>query len=305
MRTHELSLGNGGARALIAIDYGCNLYCWRVLERELLYAPPGFGTDPDDLCHGGIPVLFPAVGRTWDRSRDPAVPGHYRIGGKQGVFSMPPHGFVGSGAWEEVDATATEVEARAAFAFRYDRAVRERHYPFDVRLVQEFMLTSSTLGLTAVLTNTGPCPAPFAFGYHPYFRVGADGATVSLPCSREVHLDPELLIPSGGVSPVSGDFRIGMEDECDCVYADLTSTTATIEDPANGLVFQLRLDAATDNLVVYSAAGAPFICVEPWTRGLGAYESLDRDDWSDGANLEVLAPGEQRRFGMTIEVRAA
>ena len=306
MRTHELSLAGGVAQATIAVDYGCNLFSWRVGGRELLYAPQGFGTDPADLYSGGVPILFPAVGRTWDRSQSPAVPERYRLGSaEQRELTMPPHGFVGVGSWSEQDAGVPGAEARAAFAFCCDRGVRERHYPFDVRLVQEFILTPSTLELAATLTNTGPGPAPFAFGYHPYFRTGPEGATIVLPCSAQVRLDPDLLVPAGGMRPVSGTLAIAVEDGCDCVYGGMTGATATLEDTADGLVLELGLDAATRNVVVYSGAGEPFVCVEPWTRGLGAYETLGRDDWAECAELDVLRPGERRRFAMVVEVRQA
>ena len=304
MRTHELSFAGGASRATIAVDYGCNLYSWRVGERELLYAPPGFGTDPADLYHGGVPILFPAVGRTWDRSQCPAVPDRYSLGSRQQKrFSMPPHGFAGVGSWTEQAVVSAAAEVRAAFAFRYDEAVRERHYPFDVQLVQEFALGADRLEWVATLTNTGSGPAPFAFGYHPYFGMGLGGTTIALPCSEELHLDPDLLVPTGTTSPVTGILNLGVGDGCDCVYGGMAGTTATLEDAADGSVFELAMDAATRNVVVYSGAGDPFVCVEPWTRGLGAYEALGRDDWPEDADLEVLRPGERRSFFMAIKVR--
>ena len=70
----------GGAEFAIARELGCNLFSWVVDGREVFHRPAGF-PERGLPYEGGNPLLFPAVGRTWDRSVEPPAADAYRLAG--------------------------------------------------------------------------------------------------------------------------------------------------------------------------------------------------------------------------------
>jgi len=297
METHVFSLGEGASRIEIAPGFGCNLCSWQVAERELLYKSKRFGVDPSAFYEGGgTPILFPSVGRTWDRRVSPAVPERYAIADTIPPLTMPPHGILPLGDWtlKTVDCTPARVEA--TYAFDYPLEVARRHYPFLINFEQSFVLERHAVHLRARFENTGTTAAPFAFGYHPYFRFYSGRASVQLPCASQVELDVDLLVPSGRTEPFDGTLRITADQQCDMAFGSVNGTEARLVDESAGYGVVLECDQNTENYVIYSAAGEPFVCVEPWTRGLGAFETLRDPAWHQKAHLNILEPGEAREI---------
>ena len=301
MNTQHFVFPGGDASLDIAVDFGCNLCSWIVKGRELLYREAGFGTDRVRMYEaGGTPLLFPSVGRTWDRTATPPAPDRYRLAGHSGALSMPCHGILPLGKWEPAGVQQTASEVRVEYRFTCAQGVLDRHYPFTVELRHRFILKERSLALEATLVNHGSIPAPAAVGWHPYWRLAGDEVFVRLPCTQQVELDPRLLVPSGKTRPFAGELRASVAQECDVAFGGITGTRACLIDEANGYTVTLDTDASVGNWVIYSAAGRPFVCIEPWTKGLGAYEHLSQPDWMRGEYLPVLAPGEARTMRVTF-----
>ena len=300
MDSEVLVLCAGMSSVRVCPVFGCNLFSWTVGGRELLYRPPGFGEDAATFYGGGIPILFPSVGRTWDRSVTPAVAGRYRWDGV-GPYEMDLHGIGRYGDWQVEERVEAPGEARLVCRFSYGAAVRERMYPFDVELVQRFRLREGSLELEACLRNAGDRAAPYAFGYHPYFPVRGGRVQLDLPVTREVILDPELMIPTGGMRPAAGRSVLREAQGRDAVYGGIEGATARVRYPEQGGELVLSLDDRTANLVVYSSAGEPFVCVEPWTAGLGRFSAVGAWSGPDGESGPVLEPGETDRFRFGLE----
>jgi len=279
----------------IAVGFGCNLCSWIVGGRELLYAAPDFGEDASGFYEGGgTPLLFPSVGRTWDRSTTPAVPERYRVAGREGEFTLPNHGIGTMGTWRRLRADRAADEIVIEYAFHYDAEVRLRHYPFDVEFRQVFILRPDSVELAGTARNLGADPAPVAYGYHPYFRIASDELLVRLPCGEQVELDPELLVPTGATSPFSGELTAAVASCCDIAFGGMTGRRASLIDRQGACAVHLDVDENIANFVIYSGEGQPFVCVEPWTAGLGAYESLSDPGWPEAGRVPVLAPGASR-----------
>lgn len=301
MTTNAFSLADGASRIEVAVDFGCNLCSWCAEDRELIYRSDRFGTDVSSFYEGGgTPLLFPSVGRTWDRRESPAVPERYRIANGPEDLTMPVHGILPFGSWTLSDASGSASRIAVEYTFEYSLDVARRHYPFLVNYRQKFILERNAVTLCARLENVGTTPAPFAVGYHPYFRFYSDAVRIQLPCENEIELDRTLLVPTGGTTPFDGTLHVSASHECDVAFGGVSGTQATLLDEHAGFGIILECDRNVENYVIYSAPGEPFVCVEPWTRGLGAYEQLGDPGWEQSAALIMLQPGEAKRFQTTF-----
>jgi galactose mutarotase-like enzyme len=287
----------------IAPEFGCNLISWTVAGRPVLYCPENFSFRTEDFYHAGNPILFPSVGRTWDRSGDEPVSERYRICGHARPFQMPIHGLLTLGQWakmeEDISADAITVQYRLILP----PAVMENHYPFPVTFRLRYTLKAASVRMEAFIENCGTGPAPFAFGLHPYFSVMTrDAVEIQLPCRSRMVLDPTLLIPVGKEPMDSSIFHLERDKTYDMGFTDVAGRQAVLIDIRAGRRVQIDFDANIEAFVIYSAPDKPFVCLEPWMRGLGAFETLVREDWTTGKAISVLRPGERRTIFIEYSV---
>ena len=310
--TFRISDAGRTARFSVAPGLGCNLCSWVVDGTELLFVPDGFlegAVAGDGTAHlgGGNPVLFPAVGRTWDLTSTPPQPEAYRITGRTGSYRMPMHGVAGLLEWNRISNPPDQRQAAESgsspslvveYEGRIHRELREKHYPFDVGLRLKYGLTPDTVTVTTVVTNHESTPSPFALGFHPYFRVSRkERIEVVLPCTTHVHLDSDLLIPNGETEALRDPVLRFRDDQTyDMAFGNVSGDHALIRNARTGLDIRVGIDRAVAMFVVYSGARTPFVCVEPWTRGLGGYTVRDADGEGALDELEVLAPAETREI---------
>jgi galactose mutarotase-like enzyme len=169
-----------------------------------------------------------------------------------------------------------------------------------------YVLRARSIKLEAVLENKGPTPAPFSFGYHPYFYFeDRQGVEVHLPCRDRVTLNPQLLIPEGSEALASNVITLDATTTYDNVFGTMTGRQALVVDKKTGRTIRIDVDEAIENLVIYSPAGSKFVCLEPWTKGLGAFSSLNQDDWQKGERINVLKPGQSRTITVSYTVEGS
>lgn len=294
----------GGAEFAIARDLGCNLFSWVLDGRDVFHRPGGFPERGLPYA-GGNPLLFPAVGRTWDRSVEPPAADAYRLAGHEALLAMPIHGFldrcrIGP---PQVDRSAEYVTL--IYAVEVTKALARESYPWPVALRLELSLTARRVELELCVRNLSDTPAPYAFGAHPYLAIsdpGRDGVSLALPASRTVELDPELLVPSGSTHALAEAFRLDAEASYDNVFTDLSGAEAVLTDRGAGRRIAVGYDGSITQLVIYAPRTAPFVCVEPWTAGLDGYSRLADPSWRDAPPLLLLPAAAEARIIVSISV---
>ncbi|MET0966973.1 MAG: aldose 1-epimerase family protein [Nakamurella sp.] len=121
-------------------------------------------------------------------------------------------------------------------------------YPFRLDLQVTFRITDQGLHTEVAARNTGPDPAPFGTGPHPYLLAGQsplDDWTLDLPAAEVMTVTPDRLIPIGienvatandGAFDFRGGRRIG-RTQIDHAFTTLARdpagrTTVRVLDPA-------------------------------------------------------------------------
>lgn len=300
----RLELSNGTSCS-IAVEWGCNITSWIVGGKELMYCPRALPAQASKITGGGNPLLFPSVGRTWDRTVSPPVQGRYCMFGSDKTYFMPSHGIIYQSKFVKVEEELCGDSESALYRLEIPASVIEQNYPFDVAFTQRFTLKPSKIELETVITNNGSDPAPAAFGHHPYLRVSnpaREGVEVRLPVTKELTIDPEVTLPDGGSKPSDGILKLQAGVYYDNVFSGLTGRAMTLTDCRAGRTITVEYDDNFEMLVVYAPDGSEFVCIEPWTRGLGAFGELWNPGWESGELIPVLQPGESKTLRASFGV---
>ncbi|MBU4459637.1 MAG: hypothetical protein KJ579_03630 [Verrucomicrobia bacterium] len=290
----EYELGDGCSCA-IAPGWGCNLFSWKVDGIELMYCPPNLPTAAFKITGGGNPILFPSVGRTYDHSSGEPVTGVYRIRGREGTCFMPSHGIVFLSHFAKVRDERSDGRIAVAYELGVPETVRAANYPFDLSMTQRFTMTPGRIELEAVIVNRSAGPAPCAFGYHPYFRISnprREGVDVDLPFRKRLLLTEGTVLLTGESEDAGGVAALQPGVDYDHAFAGPTGSRMSLVDRQAGRALHVDFGPTFELFFLYSPAGSDFVCIEPWTRGLGAYEHLKEPSWERGEWIPVLQPGE-------------
>ncbi|NOZ23870.1 MAG: hypothetical protein GXP25_22555 [Planctomycetes bacterium] len=292
---------------------------------------PGFGGACTSLRHGGhellhganvftsgamkgrIPVLFPAVGRSFEKGEL----GLYRHHGA--IHPMDIHGFVKDRPWREVDRQCAPDRASVTIEIGSDRDTL-RFYPYDFSLAIEYVVEDTCLSLIARVRNLGGETMPFCFGYHPYFRAPiGDGRREDCivripgrkiwemfegqPTGRQIDAPPELA--EGMRLPVDHLENILTEISSPRRHGDRPDARPVsvfsyceLECPEVGKIIRIGFDEQDlETITVYSPPDSGFVCLEPRC-GLPSALS-DSAPVKDG--MQELPAGEE--FTTTVRVR--
>lgn len=199
------------------------------------------------------------------------------------------------------------VGARSADSVVFTGAIEaQAGYPHRVALEVEYRLDDAGLHQSVTARNTGPTPAPFGTGPHPYLLAGdgeLDDWVLELPADEVLTVTPERLIPIG-LSDVAvedgGDFdfrgaRVLGRTAIDHAFTRLARDADGVArvrlfSGAEGFRtgVELAFDAACEWVQVCTADGDPerpriALAVEPMT--------CPPDAFNSGLDLIVLAPG--------------
>lgn len=247
---------------------------------------------------GRAPLLFPIVGGL--------AGGAFRHRGRH--YELPRHGFARRSSFTLVD------RGTAHATLRLDASPETRaHWPFDFRLDVTHALDGARLTTAAEVTNRSGEPMPTAFGFHPAFRWPLPGAGPraahvvrfeTAETARIRRLDADGLVdPEPRANPLHGD-TLALED---ALFAEDALIFTTLESRA--LTYgagAVRLRVAfpdMPHLGLWTKPGAPFLCIEPW-QGWADPAGFD-GEIADKPGMVLLAPGESRRFSMSVALEFA
>lgn len=289
--------------ATIAPHFGCNIISWVVEGREILYFPKFSNKQEIPFYAGGNPVLFPAVGRTWDRSKSKAVANKYSVYGCVGTFEMPMHGFGLMGSWKKQNQKVTKTHIDVEYKLSISKKVQATNYPFEVSLLLNYLISARSITITAIVENHDEKPAPFAFGFHPYFKITQkENIKIKLPCTKRILLHPELFIPVGLEQLRQPEFPLEDKRYIEA-YAGCKGKCASIIDTNEGWSLNIKGSEMIENYVISAKPKEPYICVEPWTKGLGGYEMLAENDWQQGKHINVIKPQQKQTVAVTYSLK--
>ena len=248
------------------------------------------------------PVLFPIVGSIRNDVAESAEgPCHM---GRHGVARINEHELVSvsdDGASVTYEFVSTP-ETRAA-------------YPYDFRLNMTYAIVGeATLAQTFRVENTGAVPLPFSVGGHPAFNIPVEGADEAYEdyefrFAESWTADCPKLV-EGGLATYEDTFRTVDGSDTLPLSRELFRYDTMILDHVPGDTLSLvgkrsghgiRVDfPGFDYLGVWSAPGAPFVALEPWT----GHTTLTTEDdvLEHKENITILEPGavDERTFTITL-----
>ena len=115
-------------------------------------------------------------------------------------------------------------------------------------------------------------------------------------------LDPETVLFTGESEPADALLKLQAGVYYDHVFAGLTGSRMSLVDKQAGRKVHVDFDEHFEHMTVYAPDDAEFVCIEPWTLGLGAFCYLDKPGWENGELVPVLRPGETRILRATYGV---
>lgn len=285
--------------ARIAPTGGCNLFSYLVNGIERLRQPQSW---KDMLTfYYGIPVLFPTPNRVRDCCYEFEGRTYHHRKNHEDRFL---HGLVFDESWKlgAAQNSATQVSFSAWLEvepFHPNYAA----FPFPHKITLTFTLAAESLGIAYEVENTGEGRLPFGFGLHPWFRVtqNRDNMIVYGPATREMELEPKLLLPTGKSWPIA-QARPDLSKptplsqiDLDTVYFGMRpEKPAWIEYVDEKVRLEFRASADFTHLIVYSPADKDFVCVENQTCS-GDVHNLHAHGRREEAHLLILQPGQKHR----------
>ena len=305
-----LESDSGDFAATICPGFGGACTSLRHGDHELLHKANVF---TDGAMKGRIPVLFPVVGRSFQKGEL----GTYKHRGT--IHPMDIHGFVKDRPWREIDRECSSDQASVTIEIRPDNDTR-RFYPYDFSLAIEYAIEGTCLSLIATVRNLSKDTMPFCFGYHPYFRApigdGKRGDCIVRIPGRKIWEMFEGQ-PTGHQIDAPAAFAQGMHLPLDHLEKILTKISpprrrgeeadprpvssfsyCELECPEVGKIIRVGFDEqALETITVYSPPDSGFVCLEP---RCGLPNALsDTAPVKDG--MKELASGEE--FTTTVRIR--
>ncbi len=248
------------------------------------------------------PVLFPIVGSIRNGRADSA----------EGPCTMDRHGLARINEHELV--SVSDDGASVTYEFVSTPETRAA-YPYDFRLNMTYAIVGeATLAQTFRVENTGAVPLPFSVGGHPAFNIPVEGADEAYEdyefrFAESWTADCPKLV-EGGLATYEDTFRTVDGSDTLPLSRELFRYDTMILDHVPGDTLSLvgkrsghgiRVDfPGFDYLGVWSAPGAPFVALEPWT----GHTTLTTEDdvLEHKENITILEPGavDERTFTITL-----
>ncbi|MFC5470147.1 aldose epimerase [Cohnella suwonensis] len=241
---------------------------------ETLYLDKDTFLNPEANIRGGIPVLFPIAGQL--------VNGQYEWEGK--TYRMKNHGVARILPWEVVD-SGTDGSAYVTLSLAAN-AETLAVYPFDFELRFTYRLRNGVLSIEQQYRNRSDKPMPMVAGFHPYFATEGKNLAYVTDATRMLDYNDKLE------KPFDGTLRLeDMVESAALLDAAKAEMTFPLSRERN---VRLTYSELFRYVVLWSFAGKPFVCVEPWT---ALNEALN-----DKKDLLSVAPGDTLELWMNVEL---
>jgi len=227
--------------------------------RELLYLDESTVDSPTGAVRGGIPLLFPIAGE---------LPGNRLI--STGT-NMPRHGFARRKAWNVV----AQGDGSITLSLPMDEDIRTE-YPLQFDATYEITAIPDGVRMRLDVRNQSARQLPLAPGWHPYFPC-------PVPLKRDclAQLVPPQRLPA--TEPFECDVNVPVSRDCRTEFSvpDLGRIVLTSSDQVK-------------TLEIWTPAGKPFVCVEPWCGPSNVINPTD---------AIRIDPGAVASFWLTVEVQ--
>ncbi|WP_058302705.1 aldose epimerase family protein [Gorillibacterium timonense] len=271
---YELTEESTGSRVTVCPERGGIVTGFASGGKELLYLDRDTFLDPNANIRGGIPILFPISGQLPE--------GMYEWEGA--AYRIRNHGVVRNRPWQVVG-TSTDGSASLTLRFVSD-AGTEAEYPFAFELLFTYRLQDGKLRIEQEYINHSDRPLPFYAGLHPYFYATPGPVAYQTDATRLLDLN------DGEEKPFAGTLDISEAKESVVL---LNASEPSISFLPNGAgAIKLAYSPVFKYIVLWTAPGKPFLCVEPW---MAKNEEMLR-----GEELVSVEPGS--RLHAFVEIAA-
>lgn len=270
----ELTDRSTDSAVMICPERGGIVIGCRLNGIETLYLDRDTFLNPEANIRGGIPVLFPIAGQLVD--------GQYDWNGR--TYRMKNHGVARNLPWEVV-AKGTDGSAYVTLTLT-SNADTLTAYPFEFELRFTYRLRDGVLSIEQQYVNRSPEAMPMVAGFHPYFATEGKNLQYDTDATR--------ILDYNDKQEKAFDGTLKLENMVESA-ALLDAKKPEIAFPlAQGRSVRLTYSEQFRYVVLWSFAGKPFVCVEPWT---ALNEALN-----DKEGLLLVSPGDTLELSMSIVV---
>ncbi|MBC8079374.1 MAG: aldose epimerase [Gorillibacterium sp.] len=271
---YELKESSTNSRVTVCPERGGIVMGFEVAGRQLLYLDRETFVDPKANIRGGIPILFPISGQ---------LPGgQYHWEGM--TYSMKNHGVARDRAWEVV---RSDDQGQASLTLKLTSSDETFiSFPFSFELIFTYRLKNGKLSIEQEYINKSKRAMPMYAGFHPYFSVVPGAVVYRSDATRMLDYNINEEKPFTDTLDLSHS-----QDAVVLLDAKQREISFQVE---QGLRIRLSYSDVFSYVVLWTASGKPFICIEPWMAKNG--------EMLRGEELVKVEPGESLQAELKIEV---
>lgn len=258
----------------------------------------------------GTPVLYPTPNRVRNGIFMYKEKAYHQV--KRGAYVLE-HGLVHNEKWEYSD---PEVKSDGVYLhtwidFNKDNKELFGAFPFNHRLGLEFYLSRESIKVTYTISNFDNEDIPYGFGLHPYFMKisGGQDTYVSLPASAVMDYTSDLL-PTGRLIDVDRTiYDLRSPTKIDSLDMDHVFTKiidgrfAEIDYSTSGIQVAINSTGDFSHLVLYSARGENYFCLESQTCSTDAH-NLHYRGFTIESGLKSVPAGKVKSGSVEYKVKS-
>lgn len=243
------------------------------------------------------PVLFPIVGKL--------KRGQTLINGR--TYEMSQHGFARDMEFEPV----TKLDNFHSYVLKSNKYTLAR-YPFEFALYNTYRQEENKLTFIYKVVNTGNNNMPFAIGGHPAFKIDPDDlkkGNYYLEFAEEEEKAHFLYLVDGLVGTeysknllIENKYLLLDEHTFDndaLIIKGIQNRKISLKNRRTRKIVLTLEFKDWPYLGIWSKAGAPFLCLEPWTSTADRVNS--NNVFVQKTDMRVLEPGDNFEGKFTVE----
>ena len=231
--------------------------------------------------HG--PVLFPVCGHCG-----------VKVGGVE--YPISAHGFAKKTEFTLVKQTETEV----VLSIEANEQTK-KVYPFDFRFEVSYAIKGNILSVGYRVVNPASTPLYFACGGHESFALDGGVENYEIAFEKQENLVHYFHDDDGYMTgetkaygalqtlPLPEDF---LQEGRTLIFKGIASRKVWLSERGGKKLAEITFDGF-ENLLVWHAGKAPFICIEPWTNLPDPANKADVEFGEKGGVIEVLGETEK------------